>query len=82
MSDGRWMPLTTKDIVFSCPTAKFDGNQLIIPEDFQAEKVTVKAVLKSDPSIVREKTIWIKKLPDPELPSEAEILRSKKKNKN
>ena len=82
MSNGRWMPLTTKDIEFSCPTAKFDGNQLIIPEDFQPEKVTVRAVLKSDPSIVREKTIWIKKLPDPELPSEAEILKPKKKNKN
>ena len=82
MSNGRWMPLTTKDIEFSCPTAKFDGNQLIIPEDFQPEKVTVKAVLKSDPSIVRERTIWIKKLPDPELPSEAEILKPKKKNKN
>ena len=82
LSNGRWVPLTAKDIAFSCATAKFEGNELIIPEDFKAEKVTVKAVLKSDPSVVREKTIWIKKLPDPELPTEEDILKDKKKNKN
>lgn len=82
LSNGRWVPLTAKDIEFSCATAKFDGNELIIPEDFKAEKVTVKAVLKTDPSVVREKTIWVKKLPDPELPTEEDILKGKKKNKN
>lgn len=82
LSNGRWMPLTTKDIEFSCKEAKFDGNQLIIPEDFKPLKVTVKAVLKTDPAIYREKTIWVKQVPDPELPTEEEILKGKKKNKD
>ena len=82
LSNGRWMPLTAKDIEFTCSTARFDGNQLIIPDDFKPLKVTVKAVLKSDPAVYREKTIWIKQLPDPELPTEEEILKGKKKNKN
>jgi hypothetical protein len=82
MSNGRWMPLSSKEIDFSCPEAKFDGNQLVIPEDFKPLKVSVKAILKSNPSIWLEKTIWIKQKPDPELPTEQEILRQQKRSKN
>jgi len=86
MSNGRWMPLTTKDIEFSCPAAVFEGNQLIIPEDFREQKVTVKVVLKSNPAVSRERTIWIKTKPDGVLPTRDEILKDtpsrKHKNKN
>lgn len=83
LSNGRWMPLTAKEILFSCPTANFEGNQLIIPENFDKEKVVVKAVLKSNNSLWLEKTIWIKKSPDEELPTKEEVLKpgSKRRNK-
>lgn len=86
LSNGRWQPLTSKEIQFSCPNAAFSGNELIIPDDFSAEKVTVKAVLKSNPSVFIEKTIWIKKIPDGPLPTKDEILKGiperKSKRKN
>lgn len=84
LSNGRWMPLSAKDIQFSCSDAGFEGNELIIPENFKKEKVTVKAVLISNPTIWLEKTIWIKTRPDPELPTRDEIMKSvpSKKNKN
>lgn len=86
LSNGRWQPLTSKEIQFSCTNATFSGNELIIPDDFSAEKVTVKAVLKSNPSIFIEKTIWIKKIPDGPLPTKDEILKGiperKSKRKN
>lgn len=86
LSNGRWQPLTSKEIQFSCPNATFAGNELIIPDDFSAEKVTVKAVLKSNPSVFIEKTIWIKKIPDGPLPTKDEILKGiperKSKRKN
>ena len=78
MSDGRWMPLTAKEIQFSSSDCKFSGNELIIPNDFAPAKITVKAVLKSNPSLWLERTIWIKKLPDGELPTKDEILRDMK----
>ena len=83
LSDGSWKPLTSKEITFSCPTAEFNGNELIIPNDFKEEKVIVKAVLKTNPALSIERTIWIKKLPDPEfLPTKEDILNQKpKKNK-
>jgi hypothetical protein len=81
-SDGRWQPLTSKEIDFSCTTAKFEGNELVIPVDFKGEKVTVKAVLRSNPNTSIERTIWIKKIPDPEfLPSKEEIMNGTKRNK-
>jgi hypothetical protein len=89
LSNGRWLPLTAKEILFSCPDATFEGNELIIPADFKEEKVTVRAVLKSNQSVVIERTIWIKKKPDDEkLPSKDEVInkpggiKNKTKNKD
>lgn len=67
LSNGRWQPMTAKEVSFSCTTARFEGNELIIPADFKEEKVNVKAILKSNPAIIIEKTIWIKTVPDPPL---------------
>lgn len=86
LSSGRWMPLSGKEIQFSCSSARFEGNELIIPEDFSEKKVTIKAVLKSNPSVWIEKTIWIKQKPDGPLPTKDEIMRGtgnqKTKRKN
>ncbi len=86
MSNGRWMPLMSKDVQFSCSQATFEGNELIIPDDFKPQKVTVKAELKSNPSVWIERTIWIKTKPDGDLPTKEEIMRgttpTKTKNKN
>ena len=87
LSNGQWMPLTTKEIEFSSSACKFQGNELIIPSDFAEEKIKIKASLKNDSSVSKEITVWIKKLPDPEsLPSVDQILKNdppkKKKKKN
>ncbi|MBS1760616.1 MAG: hypothetical protein JST23_10885 [Bacteroidetes bacterium] len=79
LANGRWLPLTTKDITLSCKEAEFDGNELIIPIDFKEEKVTVSATLKANPSLTIEKTIWIKQKPDEEfLPSAKEVMQGNK----
>jgi hypothetical protein len=84
MSNGRWMPLTAKDIQFSCTAAEFSGNELIIPDNFKPEKVIIKAVLKSNPAVWLERTIWIKTKPDGDLPTKDEIMKTipQKKTKN
>jgi len=81
LSNGNWQPLSAKEIDFSCTAATFNGNELIIPANFGAPKVTVKAVLRSNPSVWKEVTIWIKKLPDPALPTQDEIMNRPRKNK-
>jgi len=61
-SDGHWLPLTNKEITFTTSGGRFEGNSLVLDTAFKGEKVTVKAVLKSNPSIWREVTIYIKKV--------------------
>ena len=65
LSNGRYLPLDTTDIIFSSSDGKFYGNSLYLPENFSKEKVTIKAVLKSNPSVYKQFDIYIKKIPDP-----------------
>lgn len=79
LSDGKWKPLTSREIEFSTDYGRFENNELILPENCKEEKLTVKAVLKSNPSVWKEITIWIKKKPDDEkLPTREEILKSQR----
>ena len=78
LSDGRWLPLTSKEIQFISSGGKFEGNDLVIPADFAEEKVIIKATLKNNSSASKEITIWIKKKPDNEiLPTKNEVMNSK-----
>ena len=62
LSNGQWKPLTSKEITFTSSYGVFDGNSLIIDSGFKGEKVMVKAVLKNNPSLWKEVTIYMKKV--------------------
>jgi len=77
-ADGKWKPLSAKEIAFTTSYGTFEGNELILPVEPTVGKLTIKAVLKSDPALWKEITIWIKKKPDDEmLPTTDEILKNK-----
>ena len=84
-SNGKFLPLDSTKIIFTCSDAVFFGNSLYIPADFKEEKVLVKAILRSDPTKYKELELYIKKMEDPPLKSEkeifAEIKDKKKKNR-
>ena len=83
LSTGNWKPLSDKEIQFSCSHGIFEGNDLVLPAIVTQEKVTVKAVLRSNPAMWKEITIWIKKNPDDEkLPSKNDILNGNTQKKN
>ncbi len=85
-SNGRYLPLDSTKILFTCAQAKFIGNSIIIPNNFKEEKVTIKTTLKTDSTIFKEFDLYIKKLDDPPLKSANEVLvelkTSVKKRKN
>lgn len=60
LSDGRWLPLTAKEISFTASSGTFDGNSLFIDSTFKGQKVSIKATLKQNPVIFREVVIYIK----------------------
>jgi hypothetical protein len=62
LSNGRWLPLTNKELDFTTSNGKFVGNSLVIDTAFKGEKVSVKAVLKNNTAIWKEIEIYIKKV--------------------
>jgi hypothetical protein len=65
LDNGRYLPLDTTDIIFSSSNGKFYGNSLYLSPGCSGEKVSIKAVLKSNPAICKQFDMYIKKIPDP-----------------
>jgi len=80
LSNGKYLPLDSTDLVFWASDGKFSGNSLWIDRDIAAEKVDIKVTLKKDPSLHKEFTIYIKKKPDPELKTKEELMREMEGN--
>lgn len=79
LSNGRYLPLDTTEITFSASDGKFFGNSLWIDPKFAKEKVSIKAVLRSNPALFKEFDIYIKKIPNPaRLKTEEEIMKEGK----
>jgi hypothetical protein len=79
LSNGTWLPLTSKEVQFTSNVCHFSGNELVVPSDFNGDKITVKAVLKSNPGMAIERIIWIKTLPDGPLPTQDEVMKEFRK---
>ena len=60
-TDGRWLPLSSNEVKLTANTGRFEGNDLFIDSSYTGETVTVKAVLKSNPAVWKEVTIYIRK---------------------
>ena len=89
LSNGKYMPLDSSHIIFWATEGKFHGNSLWIDKDFKPDRVLIKVILKANPQLSKEFTMYIKKKPDEEkLKTEEELLHEmntkskKKKNKN
>ena len=81
LSNGRYLPLSSKQIDFWCNTGTWDGNDLIIDSSYKKDSVVVKATLKENPSLTKSVTIYIKTKPDPDLKTEQQVLDEMKKGK-
>ena len=66
LADGSYLPLDSTQLIFTSSDGKFYGNSLFIDPNFSKEKVTIKAILRSDPDLFKQFDIYIKKIPDPQ----------------
>lgn len=81
LSNGRYIPLDSTQIIFWASEGKFSGNSLWLDKDFKHEKVFIKVVLRRNPQISKEFTVYIKKKPDDEKLKTAEELMNNMENK-
>ena len=77
LSNGKYIPLDSTQLIFSCSYGKFYGNSLLIDRDCKEEKVDIKVTLKKDPSLHKEFVMYIKKKEDGKLPTMEEVLKKK-----
>jgi hypothetical protein len=76
LSNGRYIPLDSSQIAFSCNTGTWEGNDLVIDSSFKGDSVLVTATLKGEPKISRTISIHIKKKADNgPLKTEADLLK-------
>jgi hypothetical protein len=61
LSDGTWMPLDSTQVRLESNIGFFKGNDLFIDSSYKAETVTIKAILRHDPKVCRQTTIYIRK---------------------
>ncbi|MEP6750808.1 MAG: hypothetical protein ABJB86_23940 [Bacteroidota bacterium] len=82
LGNGRWLPLTSKEIIFTASAGTFEGNSLFVAKDQPDQRVTIKAVLKADTSVAIQTILYIKKNGNTEaLRTEADIIRSPQKRR-
>lgn len=81
LSNGKYLPLDSTQLIFWASAGKFSGNSLWIDRNFAAEKVDIKVTVRNNPALTKEFSIYIKKNPDPELKTMNELM-NKSKNKN
>ncbi|MDB5232336.1 MAG: hypothetical protein JWN76_3141 [Chitinophagaceae bacterium] len=81
-SDGNYLPLDTKQLIFKSDAGKWEGNNLILDENSKIEYVTVTAVLKSNPEVSKTTRIYLKKnVAEEPLKSAEELLQEWDRNK-
>jgi hypothetical protein len=82
LTNGRWLPLDSSDLIFTASAGHFKGNSLWVDKDFKQEKVSIKVVLKSNLLQHKEFDIYIKQKPDNEqLKTTEQILNEMKQSR-
>ena len=81
MAGGNWFPLDSNHVEFKCSHGKFYGNELWVDTSFAGDKINITTTLKSDRAQHKSFDMYIKRKPDDPLPTEQDIINSKKKKK-
>ena len=83
LSNGRWVPLTSKEVKLTSDYGTFEGNDLVLPAIPSVEKIRIRAELIQNPVLSGSVTIWIKKKADDEnLPTVNDVMHKADSSQN
>jgi len=75
LSNGRYLPLDSTDIIFTASVGCFLGNSLWVDADFKGKKIAVTVKLRTKPATTKTIDIWIKQLPDAPLKTYEQLMK-------
>lgn len=83
LSNGRYVPLDSTQLLFSSTYGKFYGNSLYIDPECKTDKVSIHVSMKKEPFLQKDIVMYIKKKEDNQrLPTVDELFDKKKKDRN
>ncbi|CAN5221572.1 hypothetical protein BH09BAC2_BH09BAC2_10390 [soil metagenome] len=90
LANGRYIPLDSSHIIFSASDGSFTGNSLWIDKDFTKEKVDITLRRRTDKTVIKTFSLYIKKKPEDQLMTADEYMeqlrikkvKTKEKNKS
>lgn len=78
LSNGRFLPLDSSQVIFSSSAGKFSGNSLWVAPDLTDKKIRIKVELRKNRSKYHEFDMYIKQLPDGPLKTVEEVIGNRK----
>lgn len=81
LANGNYIPLDSTEIKFWASDGYFSGNSLFVDKGCTKESILIRIRSKSQPEIVKEFTMYIKKQPDERLKTQEELLDEMRKSK-
>ena len=77
LSNGKYLPLDSTQLIFSSSYGQFYGNSLLIDLACKEEKVNIKVTMRKNRALYKEFVMYIKKKADDKLPTMEEVLKKK-----
>lgn len=77
LSNGKYLPLDSTQVIFSSSYGIFYGNSLLIGKDCTEEKINIKVTVRNNPAMQKEFVMYVKKKEDGKLPTMQEVLKKK-----
>lgn len=74
LSNGKYLPLDSTQLIFSSSHGKFSGNSLWVEPDCKEAKINIHVVLKNNPAVRKDFTIYVKKKEDGPLKTQEQVL--------
>jgi hypothetical protein len=62
LSNGKYIPLTAKELDYKISAGKLEGNSMWIEWGFEPDSVVIEAWPKKEPSMKKTITVWVKKI--------------------
>ncbi len=62
LNNGRYMPLTAKELEYKVSAGKLEGSSIWIDWGFRPDSVVIEVWLKKDPAMKKTTTVWVKKI--------------------
>jgi hypothetical protein len=81
LSNGRYLPLDTAQLIFRSSAGKFSGNNLWVDADFSRDKIRIWVTLRQNPALHKEFDMYIKQKPDGPLKTVDELMNEMKNSK-